>query len=125
MLHHVWFGTKRRGWALQGDVELLVKQELRAVAVDKGIGLLECETMVDHVHLLVDVVPSFLPEAVRLLKGGSSYRVFRALPELKLDLGEQSLWQRRYGVRRVPRDQAGVVVNYIRTQDQRLEKYEW
>ncbi len=96
MLYHVWFATKNRQWLLLGDVETAAKECIRQVAIEKGIRLLECETMVDHVHLLLEAAPTELSETIRLLKGGSAYKVFRQFPELKLDAKTNSFWQVRY-----------------------------
>src|SRR3989304_6852948 len=57
----------------------------------KGIDLLECASVVDHVHLLIRVESARLPEAMRLLKGASSYQIFRQMPDIKLDAGTNSL----------------------------------
>ncbi len=124
MFHHVWFATRRRKWLLQGDVEVAVREEFQAVAREKGLRLLEYELMVDHVHLLLDLEPSRLHESVRLLKGAVAYRIFRQFPLLKLDAGVEGFWQRRFGARVVPVEQADQVGHYIRTQWERLEKYE-
>jgi hypothetical protein len=50
--------------------------------------------------------------------------VFRAYPDLKLDAGTNSHWQRSFNSRLVPENQVQTVRIYIRTQDERLEKYE-
>ena len=126
MYFHVWFSTKYRKWLLQGDVEVKVKEVFQQVAIEKQINLVEFETMVDHVHMLVEVPePGSLPTALKLLKGRSAYEVFRSYPDVKLDAGVNSLWQDGYRSRLVPPAQIGVVRRYIQTQDQRLEKYDW
>ena len=125
MFYHVWFSTKQRKWLLQGEMESTVKMILTETAEEKGVNLLECQPMVDHVHMLVEAASEQeLSWIMKLLKGRSSYDVFRRMPELKLDAGENSLWQRGFASRVVPEDQLETVCAYIRTQDQRLEKYE-
>ncbi|MBI1886487.1 MAG: transposase [Chloroflexi bacterium] len=61
---------------------------------------------------------------MKLLKGRSSYELFRQMPEIKTDAKENSSWQRGFAAREVPEPQIETVRRYIRTQDQRLEKYE-
>ena len=124
-LFHVWFATKGRRWMLLGDVQKAAKRELEAVASEKGIALLECEAIVDHVHLLVDV-PDLrrLPRVMNDLKGISARRVFAAFPELKMDAGTEHFWQKGYGKRVVPPAAAEATKRYIRTQWERLESYE-
>ena len=124
-LYHVWFATKRRKWLLQGDVADAAKELMRTVASEKNIKLLECETMVDHVHLLIDAEDRVhIGKAMNLLKGASSRQLFQRFPDLKLDAGINSFWQHRYAAKIVPRFAAASVGQYVRTQWDRLDKYE-
>ncbi len=123
MYYHVWFGTRERKWLLLGDVEQKARDLLWEVARDKAIGLLACQTMVEHVHLLLDTDPSELPTALKLLKGISSRKVFEAFPELKLDAETNHFWQRRYGVKEVEPAALETVRAYIQTQKDRPEKF--
>lgn len=124
VLYHVWFATKRRGWILQGEINEAIKAALWETARDKVIDLLVCETMVDHVHLLIRIEPTNLPKVMQALKGISSKAVLQKFPELKLDAGVGNFWQRHYGAKPVPDEAADEVVEYIRTQRERLEMYE-
>lgn len=123
VLYHVWFATKNRKWLLLGDVEEAAKEHMPEIAREKGIRLLECETMVDHIHLLLEVSPEELPETIRLLKGGSAYKVFRQFPELKMAAHSNSFWQKRYGAKQVGDGVLSTVAQYIRTQKDRPEKF--
>ena len=123
-LFHVWFATKRRRWILEGEVSDLVEATLRDVAVEDGIRLLECKTMVDHTHLLLELDSAIeLPLTMKHLKGKSARRVFLALPLLKADAQINHLWQRGYGWKRVEPGAEPAVRRYIRTQEERPEKY--
>ena len=122
-LYHVWFSTRRRKRLLAGDVETQVRQMLRRIAADKGIDLRLCETMVDHIHLLLSVNPQGLSRQVKLLKGISARRLFQQFPDLKLDADTDHFWQRGFGYRELADDSEGVAW-YIRTQKRRLSKYE-
>ena len=120
--YHVWFSTRNRKWLLQGEVAEKVKELIAAVAEEKHIDLVECETMVDHVHVLLRAASDEdLSWSMKLLKGRSS---FDAFPDLKVDAGVNSLWQRSFNARLVPPAQIDTVRRYIQTQDQRLAKYE-
>jgi putative transposase len=124
-LYHVWFAAKRRKWLLQGDIGRAAKELMLQVAADKGINLIECQSMVDHFHLLIEVADrSDLSRALNLLKGTVSRRLFERFPELRMDAGVNNFWQHRYGARLVDVGATGMIRRYIRTQDQRLEKYE-
>lgn len=125
MFYHVWFATKRRKWLLQGEIEELVRTLMTETAVEKQMRLLECQPMIDHVHLLIEASSDGdLSWSMKLLKGRSSYELFRRLPELKLDAGQNSFWQRGFAARLVPEAQLETVRRYIQTQGERVEKYE-
>jgi len=124
-VYHVWFATKGRKWLLVGEVGDAVKGSLVETAREKSIKLLECQPMVDHVHMLVGASSAEeLSWLMKLLKGRSSYEVFRRYPDLKLDAAVISFWQRGFGACAVPETELDTVRQYIRTQDERLEKYE-
>src|SRR3990172_3974848 len=124
-LYHVWFATKQRKWLLQGDIAEAAKELMWTVATEKNVKLMEFETMVDHVHLLIEAEGrTRLAKVINLLKGASSRRLFQRFPELKLDAGISSFWQHRYAAREVPVLAAAPVGRYIRTQWERLDKYE-
>ncbi|MBI2908592.1 MAG: IS200/IS605 family transposase [Chloroflexi bacterium] len=124
ILYHVWFATKRRKWLLQGEIPEAVKNVLRETARSKGIDLLACETMVDHVHIMVRTELASLPKVMQALKGISSKAVFEKFPEIKLDAHVNNFWQRHYAFKPVPEEAINDVAEYIRTQSDRPEKYE-
>ncbi|HEU4759069.1 MAG TPA: IS200/IS605 family transposase [Dehalococcoidia bacterium] len=124
MYYHVWFKTKERKWLLQGEVDGAVKRALHDVADRHSIRLLECETMVDHVHLLVEAPGrTELSKAVHLLKGASARRVLQSIPDIRMDAGISHFWQKRYGAKPVERAALAATRSYIRTQKERPEKY--
>ena len=124
-IYHVWFATKQRKWLLQGDIDEAVKRLIHQVAREKRIRLLECETAVDHVHLLLRLEPEqTLPKVLNLLKGASSRRIHQALPELKVDSHLEHFWQRGYDFAIVEPGSLTPRRHYVRTQKERLEKFQ-
>jgi putative transposase len=124
-LVHVWFATKRRRRILEGELLDTVIEELKAAALAHSIQLLEVNGVLDHVHLLLafdDI--SRLPRTMNLLKGASARRIFQRMSDLKHDLKTNSFWQAGYGAKVVPGAAATDVREYIRTQWDRLEKFE-
>lgn len=119
-LYHVWFSTKGRKQALDGDVGDDVKRLFVETAERTGIRLLEVEVAGDHAHLLVVVGETkTLPSVMHQLKGATARFIFLKYPELKLDLGHNSFWQKGYGRRRLAPSEVPAVRNYIRTQRDR------
>jgi putative transposase len=124
-IYHVWFATKRRTRLLQGDIEQAATDSIREVARERGVQLLECESAVNHVHLLLRLGEGqSLPGTMNHLKGASSYRLHRAYPELKLDSRSENLWQRGYGFTLVAPGSLAERRRYIRTQMERLDRFE-
>ena len=124
LFYHVWFATKNRKWLLLAEIDEKVKEFISQVASEKHIDLLACETMVNHIHLLLRVAPGDLPKAMFLLKGISSRRIFQAFPELKLDARTIGFWQARYAFKIIPDNALKSVKSYIATQKERPDKFE-
>jgi putative transposase len=120
MLFHVWFSTKKRREALQGEIRESVLSSFRRIAADKHIALIEVEGQFDHVHMLPDLsAQTELPNTLRLLKGISSRELTDEYPYLTMTMGTLAFWQKGYGRRSVPEAEREIVRHYIRTQIER------
>jgi putative transposase len=119
-LYHVWFSTKGRKQGLDGDLGDEVTQLLREIAQRPAIGLLEIALAGDHAHLLLTLSGDrTLSSAMHQLKGAASRQLFLRHPELKIDIGHNSFWQKGYGWRKIDPTEAPAVRHYIRTQANR------
>jgi len=119
-IYHVWFGTKSRIAALQGDIEHDVKELFTEIARQTGVGLMELETSVDHVHLLVRVPPDrTLSSVMHQLKGASSRAILLKYPDIKMDTGKHAFWQKSYSYRRIDAADLPAVRSYVKSQDRR------
>jgi putative transposase len=122
---HVWFATRGRRWLLQGEIAPAAASILHDVAKEKNIALLECEAIVDHVHLLLDCTDKAeLSRAMHLLKGISSHRLFELYPSIKLDASTLHFWQKGYGSKIVPDALLPTTRKYIQSQWDRLESFD-
>ena len=63
-VYHVWFSTKGRKAALDGEIGTHVQRLLMQIARGADIGLLEMEAASDHVHLLVRPAVGQTPSSV-------------------------------------------------------------
>ncbi len=123
--YHVWFSTKGRKQALEGELGGDVRQLLAEIAQRADIRLLEIEMAADHAHLLVALSEAqTLSSAMHQLKGATSRRIFLKYPELKADLSLNSFWQKGYGWRKIDPAEAPAVRHYIRTQRSRALRHE-
>jgi len=119
-LYHVWFSTKGRKEAVQGELGDDARGLLIETAQRAGIRLLELEVVADHAHLLVALAEGqTLPSVMHQLKGATARSIFLKYPELKSDLGHNSFWQKGYGFRRLSSGEVASVRRYMRTQAER------
>jgi putative transposase len=83
--------------------------------MEQGYKIHAMEIVEDHVHLFLEFHPSTsLSEAIRYLKGGSSYRLFRLHPELKKRYWGGSLWSAGKFFRSVGNVTADTIQHYIK-----------
>ena len=116
-LYHVWFSTKGRKAALQGEIGSDVERLIADAASAAGIRVLELALVFDHCHMLIALSEGqSLAAVMHRLKGASSRCIRLKYPDLKLDMAYGSFWQKGYGFRPVPEDQTPRVRHYIRTQ---------
>jgi putative transposase len=81
--HLVWCPKYRRR-VLVGEVETRLVEIVHQVCAGYRAEVLGIETMPDHVHLLVEVDPSFgVSRLVRLMKGRSSRVLRQEFPQLR------------------------------------------
>lgn len=81
--HLVWCPKYRRR-VLVGQVETRLVEIIRQVCVEHQAEVLGIETMPDHLHVLVEVDPSFgVSRLVRLMKGRSSRVLRQEFPHLR------------------------------------------
>lgn len=118
--YHVWFSTKGRKPALDGDIGADIRRLFVETAERTRIHLLAVEAAADHAHLLVGVLEGqALASVMHQLKGATARLIFLKYPELKADLRHNSFWQKGYGWRRIAPHEIRTVRQYIRTQDAR------
>ena len=114
--HLVWC-VKYRHKILTGDIDKRVKELLYAIADDNGFEIVEMESDLDHIHLLISCKPQHcIPNIVKALKGNSARFLFKEFPELKSKLWGGHLWNPSYFVSTVGDTNEEVIKNYIASQ---------
>lgn len=91
---HLVFAPKYRHPVLARDeIRTYAEQTLRWIADEQGYEIHALELQRDHVHIFVGLPPDVSPsKAVQMLKGRSSYELFRAFPILRDVYPRGSLW---------------------------------
>jgi putative transposase len=111
--YHVVWCPKYRRKVISGRMEVRLKEIIAEVIEEKGAWLIEMETMLGRVHLLVEVDPQFgVHRLVKAIKGRSS-----RVPWLTSKL--PSLWTNSYFVATVGGAPLSVIKRYVETQKDR------
>lgn len=111
--HLVWCPKYRRR-VLVGVVETRLVEIIRQVCAEYRAEILGIETMPDHLHLLVEVDPSFgVSRLVRLMKGRSSRILRQEFPHLRR---LPSLWTNSWFCSTVGGAPIDVVRRYVENQ---------
>jgi len=90
---------------------------LREVAERHGIGIVDVSVMADYVHFIAGIPPTMsVSEALNLLKGGSSYELFRAKPNFRKRYPKGHFWSPGKFYRSVGDSDLETTRNYVRNQ---------
>ena len=123
--HHVVFIPKCRRKTLYAALRPHLGRVFRQLAEHRESRVEEGHPMVDHVHMLLSILPKYgLSQAVGYMKGKNAIHLARTYAERKRNFVGQHFWARGYFVSTVGRDEAAIR-DYIRNQEQedaRLEQ---
>lgn len=113
--YHVVWCPKYRRPVLQDGVDVRLKEIIREVADELRVTVVEMEVMPDHVHLLLDVDPTFgIHRVVWRMKGRSSHHLRREFPSLRSRL--PTLWNNSYFASTTGGAPLSIVKQYIQSQ---------
>jgi len=120
-IHKLDWCTKYRYKMLrQPKYKKLCEDKIREVAQRHGIEIRELSVMPEHVHSVVELPMDMSPsKAQQILKGGSSYEIFRAQPKFRLRYKGGSFWSPGKSSNTIGYSTIEVAENYVRQQDQR------
>lgn len=119
-VHHFQWCTKYRYKMFRKPKNAtLCEVAIRHVAKRHGITIKELSVMPDHVHVIAQI-PSTMSqtEAMRILKGGSSYEMFRMNPKFRYRYPKGNLWSRGNFKDSVGRLTEEVAKDYVKNQGQ-------
>ena len=120
LLYHAVFPAKYRRVVFDDSVE----QVLRSVCLDISwryeIEFIEIGTDGDHVHFLLQSVPTYSPtKIITLLKSLVAREVFKRCPHVKKKLWGGEFWSDGFFVSTVgPQGNQNTIANYVRDQGQ-------
>ena len=128
-VHHLEWCTKYRYNMMRWDkYKNLCEDTIQKVAERHGIKIRELGVQPEHVHISIELPPSMSQsKALQLLKGGSSYLIFRAQPKFRLRYPRGHFWSPGAYAGSVGHNTVEVVDNYVKEQasvhQARLEEF--
>ena len=118
MLYHIVCPAKYRRVVIDENVDKTIKETCEEIGKRYEIKFLEIGTEGDHIHLLVQSVPSYSPtKIVATIKGIVSRHVFEAHPEIKKKLWGGEFWSDGYYISTVSKyGNEETITNYVKMQ---------
>ena len=114
--YHIVFAPKYRRKEIYGQLRKDIGEILRKLCEQKGVEIIEAETCIDHIHMLVTIPPYLsVAQFMGYLKGKSSLMIFDRHANLKYKYGSRNFWCRGYYVDTVGKNKR-IIEEYIRNQ---------
>lgn len=125
--YHIVWCPKYRRKVLVGDVEKRLKEIINELALELNVEIIEMETDIDHIHILIDIDPQFgVMKFIRLAKSRSSKLLRDEFHHLKTKL--PTLWTNSSFISTVGDVPLEIVKQYIENQqasERPKEKNKW
>ncbi len=120
LLYHAVFPAKYRRVVIDQAVDSAVREVCLDIAQRYEIEFLEIGTDGDHVHFLVQSVPTYSPtKIITILKSVTAREVFKRCPHVKKKLWGGEFWSDGYFVSTVgPQGNEHTIADYVRDQGQ-------
>jgi len=117
-MYHLVFPAKYRRVVFDEDVDKVVKGVCLAIEERYQVKFLEIGTDKDHVHFLVQSVPTYsVTKIVTLIKSLTAREVFRRCPQVKKKLWGGEFWPDGYFATTVGKHgDEGKIANYVKNQ---------
>ena len=118
MLYHLVCPTKYRRAVITSDVEEKLREICEEISLRYEMEFLEIGTDSDHVHFLVQSVPTYSrTKIVRTIKSITAKEIFRQMPEVKKQLWGGEFWSDGYYISTVgAHSSEEAMKSYIRNQ---------
>jgi REP element-mobilizing transposase RayT len=123
LIYHIVCPAKYRKAVLTEPVDQLLKEICLEIAKRFEIHFLEIGTDANHVHFLVQSIPTLSPQSiVQTIKSITAKQIFKQMPEVKYHLWGGEFWSKGYWVNTVGRNHSeNAVREYVRSQGKEKE----
>ena len=119
--YHIVWCVKYRHKVITPEIEKDLLDVLRKIASDNKCSIIEFNTNLDHVHLMVDCHPQvYIPNLMKALKGVSARAIMKKHgDELREKLWDGHLWNPSYYIATVSENTEEQIREYIRSQKEK------
>lgn len=116
--YHIVWCVKYRHKILTSEIEERLINILKNIASDNGFEIIEINTDLDHVHLLISCSPQhYIPNMIKALKGVSARLLMKEYGDtLKRKLYGGHLWNPSYFIATVSENTESQIKEYIQNQ---------
>lgn len=123
LLYHIVCPAKYRKVVISDEVDVKIREICLEMAKRYQIHFLEIGTDKDHVHFLVQSVPTYSPtKIVRMIKSITAREIFRTMPEIKKELWGGEFWTDGYFINTVgKRGNENTIRRYVQNQDKKAQ----
>jgi REP element-mobilizing transposase RayT len=118
LMYHIVYPAKYRKVVFSEEVDQTLKEICLEISMRYEIYFLEIGTDGDHIHFLVQSVPTYSPtKIVRTIKSITAREIFRRIPSVKKDLWGGEFWTDGYYISSVGKKRNEIVIKtYIQEQ---------
>jgi len=126
IMYHIVCPAKYRRAVINAEVDKKLREICEGIEARYEIKFLEIGAEKDHVHFLVQSVPTYSPEQiVRTIKSITARKIFEMCPEVKKLLWGGEFWTRGYYVRTVgEHGDEKVIQEYVKNQGRNPDDYQ-
>jgi len=122
LVYHFVFPVKYRRKIFTSENEPTLKELALELEKRYELKFLEIGIDIDHVHFLIQAIPSYAPAIIaQTVKGNITRQFFRRHPDVKIFLWGGNLWTSGYYVNTVGNANMSIIKNYV--QNQGLPEY--
>ena len=124
LMYHFVFPAKYRRVVIDKKVDQVIKETCIEISKRYPIYFLEIGTDKDHVHFLIQSVPTYSPTQIaRIVKSITAKEVFSRCPEVKKKLWGGEFWSDGFYVATVSEHgNEKVIANYVKNQGDEYNK---
>jgi putative transposase len=118
LLYHLVFPAKYRRAVLSETVDAVIKESCLEIEKRYDIVFIEIGTDIDHIHLLVQSIPTYtVTQIVTIIKSITAREVFKTCPEVKKQLWGGEFWSSGYFASTVGQHRnESMIARYVKNQ---------